>query len=195
MQIDYYETTREKAKVLGCGLKVLKTESGKLQTKYCLMIWRPKAKKPYANYYFNTEIARQAYINKESAGYEASLRLKAERKAARIGTQGQIDAVKVGDIFHYSWGYDQTNCQFFQVVAKRGKMVDIREIASKSTEHSTGNSMADYRLPVKDSFLENEAMISKRLQFTGKGKPYISMSSYGWCSLWDGNECYCSWYA
>ena len=193
MKTDYYEATRGKAEVLDCGLKVLKTESGTLQTKYCLQIWRPKALKPYANYYFKTEAERDAYIQNAVKCHESSLKLKAEHKAARMGTQEQIDAVKIGDIFHFSWGYEQTNCDFFQVVAKRGKMVDIKAINAKSTEQSTGNSMSDYRLPEKDAFVDDQTT-TKRLQFS-EGTPYLNMASYGYCSLWDGEKCYCSWYA
>lgn len=34
-----------------------------------------------------------------------------------------VDTVKVGDIFYTSWGYDQTNIDFYEIVGKTPKMV------------------------------------------------------------------------
>lgn len=48
---------------------------------------------------------------------------KATEKTNKFG-------IKVGDIFHASWGYDQTNNNFFQVVALVGETsVRVREVA------------------------------------------------------------------
>ena len=45
--------------------------------------------------------------------------------------------VKVGDLFHSSWGYDQTNNDFFQVVALVGdSSVRVREVY-RSEEHTS----------------------------------------------------------
>lgn len=61
--------------------------------------------------------------------------------------------VKVGDIFVMSWGYEQTNVNYFQVVETKGEyMVKIREIAYKIVEVET--SMSSYVAPAKDNFLE-----------------------------------------
>ncbi len=39
-------------------------------------------------------------------------------------------ALKVGDILYSSWGYDQTNIDFYQVIELRGKtQVILRELA------------------------------------------------------------------
>lgn len=43
--------------------------------------------------------------------------------------------VKVGDIFYTSWGYEQTNLDFYQVVGLVGKVtVKLRKIAKDTTE-------------------------------------------------------------
>ncbi len=194
--LDVYSMTRSKAQVLDCGLKVLKTETENkdYKTMYCLQMWKPKAIKPYINYWFRDEFSREKFIQDKITSYQARKAETENRKIERAGTQEQIDSVNVGDIFHFSWGYDQTNCDFYQVIAKRGKMVDIRMIATKRAEKETGNSMADYRLPVKDAFLERESVMTKKLQFM-RGKPFLTIASYGWCDLWDGQAQYCSWYA
>jgi len=42
--------------------------------------------------------------------------------------------IEVGDIFRASWGYDQTNVDYYKVVRKTAKMVELVEIGSKMGE-------------------------------------------------------------
>lgn len=61
--------------------------------------------------------------------------------------------VKVGDVFVMSWGYDQTNVDFFQVVEIKGaQMVKIREIAQRVTDRESAG-MSEYVRPSVGSFL------------------------------------------
>ena len=47
--------------------------------------------------------------------------------------------VKVGDVFHMSWGYDQTNNDFFQVVEVTAKKARVVEVSpSYGTNWATG---------------------------------------------------------
>lgn len=98
--------------------------------------------------------------------------------------------VKVGDIFYNSWGYDQTNIDWYQVVAltKTGKSVKVRPIAGKIKE--TG-FMSGESTPIKGKF--TGPAVTKRLGMHS-GEPYLP-SKYGWTSLWDGKPKYQSWYA
>ena len=100
--------------------------------------------------------------------------------------------VKVGDIFHYSWGYEQTNANYFQVVALKGqKSVVIREISYKKTETTGFDS---YKVvPCKNAFLEKSHFIkdnmigaTKMVKGLKSGTIYINIESFGFCSLWDG---------
>jgi len=97
---------------------------------------------------------------------------------------------EVGDIIYYSWGYDQTNVDFFQVVVVREKSISIRPIMSKENETGfmSGNSM-----PIKDAF-KGEPMTKRVNKFDYNGNPYISFD-YGCGCLWDGSPVSCSWYA
>lgn len=40
---------------------------------------------------------------------------------------------KVNDVLAYTWGYEQTNCDFFQVVKVTPKTITVREIAGRET--------------------------------------------------------------
>lgn len=59
-------------------------------------------------------------------------------------------SVSVGDVFASSWGYEQTNVTFYQVLSLHGKKtVTVREIRAKS-EYT--DSMVGFKTPVLDDF-------------------------------------------
>lgn len=102
--------------------------------------------------------------------------------------------VKVGDVFHYSWGYEQTNINYFQIVALKGtKQVVIREIAYEITE-TTG--LDSYKVRAcKNKFLEKSQFIKdntigavKQVKGLKNGTIYINIESFGFCSLWNGKD-------
>jgi len=64
------------------------------------------------------------------------------------------DGVHVGDIFYCCWGYDQTNYDFYQVVALRGKHTAIlRQNACKAEMCS---DYSGYKRPIRDAFCSAE---------------------------------------
>jgi len=189
--IDVWKTERETAEVLECGLKVKRGSS--IDGKPTLMIWKPKALKPYANYRFLTREQADAYLERQVNQQREVWARREVNKILRKGSEEDRAKVQVGSIFHYSWGYDQTNCDFFQVVAMNGRRLTLQEIGQQSVEGSQG-FMSESRIAVKDAFLKDSKPFTKLLQFTN-GKPYITMNSYGWCELWDGKPEYASWYA
>ncbi len=42
-----------------------------------------------------------------------------------------MNDIQIGDLFSSSWGYDQTNVDFYEVVRKTAKMIELREIGSR----------------------------------------------------------------
>jgi hypothetical protein len=98
-------------------------------------------------------------------------------------------------VLHYSWGYEQTNCEFFQVVETSPGAITIREIAQKA-EPGSGqvHGMAENRLPLPGHFLDKSEPIIKRVQYSESGPGFVSMA-HGCCSPWDDRPKYCSWYA
>lgn len=193
MRIDLWASQREKAEVLETGDKVLKYDI--VSGKPCLLMWNPKATKPFANYSFKTHELRDEYIAKAVAVSIGHAKWKAERKAERAGTADDMAKVQIGDIFCNSWGYDQTNVDYYQVTAKSNRSVTIREIGCKSVPGSgVSHGMADRVVPSKDAFLDNEKPMKKVVYFSG-GQPYLPMK-HGSCSKVNENEQhYRSWYA
>lgn len=117
-------------------------------------------------------------------------------------TMTENKTVKVGDIFEMSWGYDQTNVNFFQVTRMTPKGVCVREIGSKGVEGSDTGCMSQMTTAVKDSFLtrsqwcgdENKETFFK-LKGGYKGEPMFSVKGRYSATLWDGKPTYESWYA
>ncbi|MEK8137965.1 hypothetical protein [Morganella morganii] len=94
----------------------------------------------------------------------------------------QIDDVKIsiGDIFCDSWGYEQTNVDFYQVVSLHGKKsVSLRKIAQRVVKPTSWCS-ADVS-PVKDAFL-NDEIIKRRVNVRGSENYSISVktSDHSW---------------
>lgn len=108
--------------------------------------------------------------------------------------------VKVGDIFYTSWGYDQTNVEFYKVVRATKSSVwiqetsQIREYADYGngdywTTKSTGEigSRQVYNSETGEYEVKYPPITMHRIQYQhGYAEPAIriSYSSTGW--LWDG---------
>lgn len=113
-------------------------------------------------------------IEKNAHFFWESRKKALEEKAA--ATQ-----VKVGDIFVSTWGYEQTNVNFYQVVKATAKTVTVREIR-RSTE--PGGAWGHYTaMPVKDAYC-GEPM--RRKIGHDSDRPSISISSFAYARLWDG---------
>lgn len=83
--------------------------------------------------YKDEETVRTALDNAENG--KSATAIKAEKKN-KYG-------VKVGDIFSASWGYEQTNVNFFQVIALVGECsVRVREVYPKMIDENPTCGMA-----------------------------------------------------
>lgn len=127
---DTYLTAAE-----GGGAVVLSERSGVLVA----MGFRAKSIKP--NFHFRYESAEQRQARCES--WIASESQNEAEKAARRKERSAPTTLKVGDVLVASWGYEQTNVDFYEVVAVRGSVVEIREIDQErqATGDMTGTCM------------------------------------------------------
>ena len=116
--------------------------------------------------------------------------------------------VKVGDVFHMSWGYDQTNNDFFQVIAVTKKKAYVVEVCPDYESSATGpmaeNRTLTYKegqmLPrVKNSFWikDNEKGELKTIRdWSGTNKyPCLLVGSHCASRCSSGSTYYESWYA
>lgn len=153
-------------------------------------VYQPSPKAMYfkekliQNYRFKTVESRDEYANNWIQKNNEREAQKAQEKANFAAMKKNlVNPFKVGDIFYDSWGYDQTNIDFYQIVEVGKKSVKIRGI-DQNNEGECG-FMCEYVSPKKDAFIsEPETHI---LQMMRNGEVYIT-SRHGWISKWENKE-------
>ncbi len=88
--------------------------------------------------------------------------------------------VQLGDIYVSAWGYDQTNIDFYQVVAltASGKTVTLRQLAKTHVD-------AEHVLPEPDAFFNGE-LLRHRVNKRGT----IAVKSFAAAWRWEGKPMY-----
>jgi hypothetical protein len=138
-----------------------------------------KSAKPLFHFYFANEAARERRVREFFDGQAATKAYKANRAAERKAKLAQGHKLQLGHILKSTWGYDQTNVDFYQVTALIGtRMVEIRQISAVSdqTGWATGNCT-----PRLDSF-KGEAF----RKLVNEDGVSVKIESFAWASLWDG---------
>lgn len=173
------------------SLKIVFVDSA--GSKPVLQVWRGKARKPFVHYSFPSEAARLAYLDQVKASEDSQQAHKADHKQKKVAGRDKLAAeIQVGTILNYSWGYDQTNQDFFQVVERFGKYgVKIREIGYESVPGSDKGGMSDQVVPVKDAFVADAPVLSKIIT----SQYGIPMDHGAASPVGDRESFYRSWYA
>lgn len=156
-------------------------------------------------------------------GYAAPDVIRAALDAAEDGQQAPADqagdkvkenpqplhGVKVGDLFYSSWGYEQTNVDFFQVVALVGaRSVRVREVHPQMVSEAGRSGMSadrSYKLPEAGEMLptvrssifvkDQERGDLKRLYIGADGKATgFRVADYADAHPYNGEKLYESWY-
>jgi hypothetical protein len=140
-----------------------------------------KANKPLWYYTFKDQAGLWKQINESVEIRREQLKRKQEEALRRKNEQ---HGLKEGDILYSSWGYDQTNVDFYQVTKVIGKAVVIRAIASKVVREERG---AEYVAAVPGKFTGPE---EKKLP-RGEGDAVsIKLNSFSYARKWDGKPKY-----
>jgi hypothetical protein len=92
------------------------------------------------------------------------------------------DPLKIGDILESSWGYDQTNVDFYQVVKSTASTVTLRKINAKTV---AGDGWTGKVTPIKDDFDDAEPL-RRKVKDGWNGEPYVKVKSYAMAHRWDG---------
>jgi len=149
-------------------------------TKYTAMVFGGKRSK-YDKYYgFKNKEARDNYVIKYFTDQENAALAK-KKRAEQKKTQAKENQVnyQVGDILVSSWGYDQTNIDWYQVIDRTNKMATIQPIAG-CVKDVHCNGAYESVVPARDNF---KGKPIKRLV-----GPYgIKINSFQHASLWDGH--------
>ncbi|RYX80038.1 hypothetical protein EON83_30330 [bacterium] len=133
--------------------------------------------KPDYNFGFGSHQQAEIHRNKWVEGKRAALTAKQTRQTERQERMRQGHPLVVGDVLVASWGYDQTNYDYFEVTRVFGlRSVEIRELAKEAQEH-TSQAMAGLCVPMKGRFV-GDPMV-KRVDGDGR----VKVHSWGvWAS-------------
>lgn len=104
--------------------------------------------------------------------------------------------IKVGDILEDSWGYEQTNVEFY-MVTKIVSACKVEIVELGHTSVSTESSMSGYVIPDKDRRIGEpvQKMVSQSSWEKRDGRWHITMNSSVSLTPWDGQPCFTSsWY-
>ena len=177
---DFFIPTKYTAKVNPKGIQAeiyLINERGTFQA----IGFGGRRARPDFNYLFRTNEQRQNYVEK----YIKNAQKAHDEKLERLGRKKNFKhTLEVGSILYSSWGYDQTNIDFYQVVEVVGnKSVKLRKIC-KSVDHSETGS--DYVIASKDDFVKD----SKPMLKTVREGNTITLNSYSSAYPWDGKPKY-----
>lgn len=148
------------------------------------------------NYRFGTLESRQKWVNEKIEFCKKWV--EADKKEAEFKEAAKANykmPYSVGDILYSSWGYEQTNVDFYQVIEVKGKSVILHEIAGEMISQSAGDQ--GRVKPLKDQFTDKATFLKQVRQtaFNGQISYHITLTSYANLYLYTNGEKgqYCSW--
>ncbi len=98
-----------------------------------------KRKKPDFHLRFKSVERRNEYIKEfeetKLNTINENIKYKADKKARE---EEEFKNIKVGDIFHCGWGYNQTQCDFYKLTELKGKTGTFISIGNIETDKETG---------------------------------------------------------
>lgn len=156
-----------------------------------LRIWKGKALKPFHNYYYKSEAQREARLQQIKENRKKQLADKAERKEReKQAIANYKHNIKVGDIYYRSWGYDQTNIDYYEVVKVSGRAVWFQEIGQFVDNAYISE---DVTKPNRTKLIGEP--FKKIVQYwyndkTGQVSEHFKLNSYSNLYKWDGSLLY-----
>lgn len=140
----------------------------------------PRAAKPCFKYYFKTAANRDDYI------LDFYLEVY-KRKNAQLARKQFTNKLKKGDVLYSSWGYDQTNIDFYIVLESKGKTITAQGLAqhSKTVGWATERVKANKNKKIGKPF-------KKRISYPGD---MILINGRYPARKWDGRELVATSYA
>lgn len=131
------------------------------------------SKNPDFQYFFSTEKELSNFIEMWSENEKHKAAFKRMTGSAHYVLK---DLVTLGDVFMASWGCEQTNLNYYQVVGIRGKStLELKEIDSKIVS-GNNDRMGGMKVPVKNTFKDSD-VFSRRVLVVNKsdGKKQVSV--------------------
>jgi hypothetical protein len=135
-------------------------------------------------------------VKRRAAELFASLADHKKRMDDYRRERSQPHTFKVGDIIYNSWGYDQTNIDWYRIVKTSRNFVWIQPIAAHITETAfmsgTSSPHVDTTSPTPEKwgYVDAKGAVEKH-----KASGERVTMKFGSGTKWDGKPKGCSWYA
>lgn len=163
----------------GCSFITYINEKG-LNT---LAYFGPKSQKPQGHIAFRTIEKMINYMVRVANNIDS--RIKEKKQRAEKAKEAAA-AMKVGDVLNTSWGYEQTNVEFYQIIEKKGMTVTLQELGhslAKDNGNMSEDVIPNFHNKIGEPF-------KKRVSSGG----YVKINSSAYASQWNGRPCYTSYY-
>lgn len=145
-------------------------------------IWKPKAKRPDYIQFRSVE-RREDYIQRRIESWDAWNASKAAAAAERKAFDATA-VYAVGEILGCSWGYDQTQHDFYEVLTVTRQTITLQKIGSRQVESLT--SMSAHVVP--NAEVRGETTTHRLTS------EYVKLTSYSSASKWNGKPAFTSWW-
>lgn len=111
----------------------------------------------------------------------------AQRDAKRQARAQFVNPYNVGDFLYSSWGYDQTNREFYQILETRSTSIKIREVAQDRTRTGFDSGTCS---PRRDQFIEAAQWVT--IQIDERGHHGVPSPIHGILHSYEGKPVYFS---
>ena len=145
-----------------CDLSGAEAYTYMLNARFILAAFTARSKKPFFHYAFSNDTDRTERLE---GFFNAQIRDAARRIEARAARFNYEVKLTVGDILYISWGWEQTNVDFYQVIRIINKKIVVRKIAK---DYKETQFMAGYSTPIPGFFVSEEFVVSTTGETTAK---------------------------
>ena len=139
-----------------------------------------KRGKPDWNYIFQNQERLDKHIAQWFKDIESRMEYMGERKISRT-TPATEQRLVPGTILYSSWGYDQTNIDFYRVVRRTGSYVWLAPMGSHAIDDSH---------VVPHGVLSGKKLLKKKVQVYDGEESSVRLTSYSSAYPWDGRPKY-----
>lgn len=155
--------------------------------KPAMKVFYGKQSKPVAYFVYPDEAQRAKRI---AEYFKARQERQARKDAEKAQRAAQTRGVEVGQFMAASWGYDQTNVNFYKVTKLIGEtMAEVVAVGQIDVGAKEGGaSMSTNVIPMEEP--KDGAKTYKV-----RVKAGAASINGNYASVWDGKPKYCSWYA
>ena len=153
-------------------------------------------------FYFNDEQRRETWIKEQIARINERRNEENQRKEAKQAIRANMQhGFEVGQVYYTSWGYDQTNVDFYIVLEVKGKRVLVQEIGAKMLNTEGYSSMAAMVVPDQTNKVGEPSWRNIQFYLGSDNTPTYYIKEPRHCNynmyLYTKSDkgVYCSWYA